>query len=378
VKATFLVVPPAARHNIEMRPLVPAALVSLAALVSTSCGPSQGAPASGRGPGGAALRVRAEPVTQQDVVYSIRAVGSLQADEVVQVTAEVEGPVRDVVFNEGDRVSRETLLAKIDPERYRLEAERAEAAHRQAEAERARAESDFARREALAREELVSVEELNRARQDAERAMGVAEAARAARDMARENRRRSDVRPSRPGLVNTKTIDTGQFVKSGDVLATIVDVSRLRLRFTISEGESMRARVGQDVSFKVGSLGEETFKARIYHVGAVADPATRQVEVLAWARNPGPLKPGFFADVDLASQTHKGALVVPRTAVRSTESGFIAYVVQDGKAQRRTVERGLETADGRVQIVSGLAAGEMVVTEGSDRLADGVAVQVTS
>jgi multidrug efflux system membrane fusion protein len=351
-------------------------LLFLVATVTVACSGSQGAPA--KKPNAPGLRVRAAAVERQDVVYRIRALGSLQPDEVVQVTAEVEGPVRDVVFNEGLRVTPETLLARIDPQRYRLEAQRAEANVRKAQADRAQAEAELARREQLGREQLVSAEELNRAKQEAERMIGDADAARAARDIAVENQRRSEVRSSRAGIVNTKTVETGQFVKSGQVLATIVDASRLRLRFMVSETESLRARTGQEVAFRVAPLGDQSFKAKIYHVGAVADPQTRQVEVLAWVSNPGPLKPGFFAEVELASETHKDALVVPRTAVQPSEKGFVAYVVEDGKARLRTIQRGLETESGLVEVVSGLALGDSVVIEGSDRLADGVAVQVAA
>jgi multidrug efflux system membrane fusion protein len=354
------------------RAFVPVLL--LAAVAGGACDRSQGAPL--KRPAAPGLRVRAAEVTRQDVVYSIRAVGSLSADEVVQVTAEVEGPVRDVTFNEGQRVSPQTLLARIDTERYRLEAQRAEGTYRKAESERARTQAERGRREQLAQEHLVSIEELNRARGDLEGATAEAEAAKAALDIARENQRRSEVRAPRSGIVNTKTVETGQFVKTGQPLATIVDVSRLRLRFTVSESESLRARTGQEVVFRVAPLGEQAFKAKIYHVGAVADPQTRQVEILAWVQNPGALKPGFFAEVTLASETHKNALVVPRTAIAASDKGFVAYVVDEGKAHLRTVERGLETEGGLVEIVSGLKPGDQVVTEGSDRLADGVAVQV--
>jgi membrane fusion protein, multidrug efflux system len=358
------------------RILTGTAVLACSILAFSACGRSQGEPARRPGGGGGGLSVKAVPVTRQDVVYGIRAVGSLSADEVVQVTAEVEGPVRDVSFNEGMRVSPETLLARIDPETHRLEVQRAEASFKKAEADRAQAQSELQRREQLARENLVSAEELNRARQEAERMAGEAEAAKAARDIARENQRRSDVRASRAGIVNTKTIETGQFVKSGQVLATIVDASRLRLRFMVSEGESLRARVGQDVTFRAAPVGDQTFKAKIYHVGAMADPQTRQVEVLAWVSNPGLLKPGFFADVELASETHRNALVVPRTAVQPSEKGFVSYAVVDGKARLRTIQRGLETPDGLVEVLGGLEVGDMVVTEGSDRLADGVAVRM--
>jgi RND family efflux transporter MFP subunit len=177
-------------------------------------------------------------------------------------------------------------------------------------------------------------------------------------------------------VINTKAVDTGKFVKVGDVLATVVDVSRLRLRFKVSEAESLRARAEQSVRFRVASVGNRDFVATIYHVSDVADPATRQVEVLAWVKNSGELKPGFFAEVNLASETRHNALVVPEGAVQASERGFVTYVVDDQKTARvRPVGLGLRTGTGVVEILSGLAQGEVVVSEGSDRLADGMVVE---
>ena len=132
------------------------------------------------------------------------------------------------------------------------------------------------------------------------------------------------------------------------MLATLVDTSRLRLRFKVSEAESLRARrrtAGQLPGGRPGQRASST--RRIYHVGEVADPATRQVEVLAWVKNPGELKPGFFAEVTLASETKKGALVVPEGAVQASERGFVAYVVEDARRSVRPVEIGLRTGDRR-------------------------------
>ena len=108
----------------------------------------------------------------QDVTYQIKALGSLEAEEIVQVTAEVEGAVTAVRFHEGDRVGPQTVLAPIDPERYRLEA-RARGGGLQAGAgRRGRARGRPARREQLAQEQLVAAEELNRSRGEAERLRG--------------------------------------------------------------------------------------------------------------------------------------------------------------------------------------------------------------
>jgi RND family efflux transporter MFP subunit len=337
--------------------------------------------AEGKGGGGAStpaarpsVVVRTAPVSIQDVTYEVKALGSLEAQELVQVTAEVEGAITEVRFNEGDRVSPSTVVARIDPERYRLEAERAEAAYTQALAERDRAEADLVRREALAESQLVAAEELNRSRGETSRLRAAAEASRAQRDWARENRKRSEVRPPASGVINTRTAETGKYVKLGEVLATLVDTSRLRLRFKVSEAESLRAQEGGEVVFRVAALGTRSFPARIYHVGELADPTTRQVEVLAWVRNPGELKPGFFAEVTLAVESKQGALVVPEGAVQASERGFIAYTVEDGKARVRPIEIGLRTGTGIVEIVTGLKAGETVVLEGSDRIGDGVPV----
>lgn len=351
------------------------ALLALAAAFLPACEKAGAGSAASRGKGGGrALPVKTAVVATRDVAYQVQALGSLEPEELVQVTAEVTGGVKEVLFNAGDEVTKETVLARVDPERYRLEAERAEAAHRRAVADWKRAESDLGRREALAKEKLVAVEELTRARQETERLAADAAAAKAAWSIALQNLERSAVRPSRAGRINTRTVDTGQFVQVGNVLATLVDPRRLRLRFKVGETESLKLREGQAVSFRVASIPGKDFTARVYHVGNVADAATRQVEIQAWVQNPGVLKPGFFAEVTLATALHRGATVVPDGAVQASERGFVVYVVEGGKARQREVKLGLKTNDGTVEVLSGVKAGETIVVEGSDRLADGIEV----
>lgn len=344
-------------------------------LLGSACGGggSQGAPA-GR-PQRQALRVRVAPVLVQDVVHQIKALGSIEARDLVQVTAQVEGVASDVRFREGDRVGPATVLLRIDPDRHRVEAERAKALKDQATAERGRARADLDRREALAASQLLSTEELARSRGENDRLEAAVEVAKAAYEIALQDQRRSELRPPITGVINTRTVDTGQFVRTGTVLATIVDVSRLLLRFKLSEAESLRAREGGRVSFRVAPIGPRDFGARIYHVGRVADPATRQVEVLAWVDPENELKPGFFAEVTLEGERKENAVVVPESAIQASERGFVTYVVKENTAHVRPVGLGLRTGTGVVEILSGLEAGEVVVSEGSDRLADGMTVE---
>jgi membrane fusion protein (multidrug efflux system) len=347
-----------------------------AAALGSACG--GGGDAAAPRPQRPALRVRVAPVAVRDVLCQIKSLGQIEARDMVQVTAEVEGVTTDVRFREGDRVGPGTVLLRIDPDRYRLEAERARAVLEQSRAEQDRAGADLRRREALAQSNLLSVEELNRSRSDSARLTASVEVAQAALGIAQQNRQRSEVRTQAPGIINTRTVDTGQFVRTGTVLATIVDSSRLRLRFKLSEAESLRATVGGNVTFRVAPLGPRDFTARIYHVGRIADTTTRQVEVLAWVDNPGELKPGFFAEVTLAGEERKHALVVPEGAIQASEQGFVTYVVEGGQARLRPIQQGLRTGTGIVEILSGLEPGETVVTAGSDRLADGIPVEIVT
>ena len=356
-----------------MRPNLPLLLPLLALPLASSCGGAGDTKAAR--PQRPALRVRVAPVVVRDVVYQIKALGSLEAQDMVQVTAQVEGVATNVTFREGDHVTQRTVLLRIDPDRYRLEAERAKATLEQAQAERGQAEADLRRREALAQNDLLSAEELTRSQSGSARLGAAVAVSKAAVGIAQQNLQRAEVRAPIAGVINTRSVDTGQFVRTGTVLATIVDASRLRLRFKVSEAESLAARDGAGLTFRVAALGPRDFAARIYHVGRVADPATRQVEALAWVQKPEELKPGFFAEVTLTGEQRRNAVVVPESAIQASEQGFVTYVVRDGKAVLRPIQLGLRTGTGIVEIVSGLNQGELVVTEGSDRLADGVAVE---
>lgn len=343
--------------------------------------PAAGGPGGGPGRGGrgaSAIPVKAGLVKVQQVTYSIQSVGSLEAEDMIQVTAELDGVLTQVNFREGDRVTKDTVIAMIDPERYKLEADRAEANYRRALADGAQAAATYARREALAKENLVSAEDLNQTRASNDRSAADVASAKAARDIAAQNVSRASVKPRHGGIIDKRLVDTGAFVRTGTAIAALVDLARLRLRFRVSETESLHAKKGQQAKFRVAATGDRDFDATIYHVGAVADPTSRQVEVLAWVQNPGELKPGFFAEVTLPSESKKDAIVVPETAIQASDRGFVAFVIVDGKAVVREVEIGPRTGGGDVEILTGLNAGETIVFEGSDRIANGVAVNPTA
>lgn len=345
----------------------------------TADGASSRGSAPAAAPGGRVLRVAATPAAVRDVTYTIEAVGSVEAEQEVQVVAGIEGIVTDLRFREGDDVTPGTVLATIDPDRYRVEAERARSNHEKIEAQYRQALSDLRRREELARQDppLVAVEEVERARQEAERLRAASAEAKALHELAAIDRERSIVRPLVPGVINSRRVNIGQHVEKSDVLATLVDVRRLNVRFRISEQESNRIRPGMAVTFTTSSRPDRTFSARVYHVGSGADPATRTVECLARIERDGRLlKPGFFVEIRADVESRKGAIVVPERSILPTDRGFVVYEIVDGRARLRPVELGLRTRDGGIEILAGLERGAVVVTDGGDVLRDGVPVEV--
>ena len=327
------------------------------------------------------LRVATVPVAIKDVTYTIEAVGSIEAREEVQVVAGVEGVVANVRFREGDSVTPSTILATIDPERFRMLAERAKANLDKVTTQQQQAIADLKRREELLKQvpPLVSEEEVERARQASEGLRASVAEARSQFELADLDRQRSVVHPLVPGVINSKTVATGQHVEADAVLATLVDTRALDVRFRISEQESVRLGDGVEVRFTTAGRPGKEFTARVFHVSSTADPTSRMVECLARVDNPaGVLKPGFFAEVKADVESHKGAVVIPERSVLSTDRGFVVFEVIDGKAVERRVSLGMRTRDGGIEIASGLEPSAQVVTDGGDILRDGAPVQVVA
>ena len=353
------------RSLVRRHPARNVVFVGALVVLGAGCRGSKGDPAAA--PRRSAVPVQVAPAAVQDVVYPIKALGSLEAEELIQVTAEVEGAVSEVLFHEGDRVSAGDRAPahrpRALPPRGGAGARRPGAGDRRRRARQGRLD----RREALAQNELVAAEELNRARAETAQLNADAEVSKAADGIALQNVARSEVRPPAPASsipaawTPGSTSRWGRPRHAGGHQPAAAALQGVR-------GESLRARRGNDVTLPRGfARGRVTSAARIYHVGEVADRATRQVEVLAWVKNPGDLKPGFFAEVKLASETHQDALVVPEAAIQASEQRVrrLRGGGRQGKAaagQDRAAD-----GDGVVEILSGLKAGETVVTEGSDR-----------
>ena len=335
-------------------------------------------------PSGAHLRkplVTAQPLEPRSVEYVVEAPGSVEASEEIAIPAAVSGIVDAVTFKEGDAVSPDTILVEIEPERFRLGEERAAADLERARATTELAETLYTNRLKLAEEgkkankEFVTTEQLATWKADLEKARADVARAKAELELARRDHRNSRVRSPIKGMINAKLVSRGEFVKAETVVARILNVSTLRLRFTVPELEASRLVPGQEIRFAIRSAPGVELKAKLFYLSQKADPVTRSVEGIAEVLDRSEaLRAGTFAQVRAVTGRVQG-LVVPERAVLPTERGFVVFVLEGAVARARTVKLGLRL-EGGVEVVEGLAKGDRIVIDGALTLRDGLEVEV--
>ncbi|MCX6576185.1 MAG: efflux RND transporter periplasmic adaptor subunit, partial [Candidatus Aminicenantes bacterium] len=309
---------------------------------------------------------------------TVNAVGSIDAFEKVQVTARVSGVVDRVLFAEGNTVAVDQVLVEIEPERYRLAVEAAQASYEKALASKADAEAGLKRRETVINQTpgLIPGEELETWRTKVLLAMSDVALTLAALNQAKLNLHDAYVRAPFSGILQTRTVQTGQYVQVGTVMATLVRRDPLLLRFRVPERDASQLRPGMPANFKMRDDARE-FSSKIVHVADAADEVSRMVPITAEiidSRDPV-LRPGAFAEITIPVSTARSSPVIPQIAIRPSERGFIAYVVENDAAVERVLTLGMRTADGQAEVLSGLKAGEILVIRGAEALRNGVPVK---
>ena len=323
--------------------------------------------------------VDVEQVPVRSLVYTVSSVGSVEAFEKVQVTARVFGAVDRVLFTEGEYAAAGQTLVEIETERYSLAVESAQAAFEKAEAGKADAEAGLKRRVTVTTQNpgLIPGEEVETWRTKVLTAASEVAQTRSALNQAKLNLRDAFVKAPISGIIQTRTVQTGQYIQTGTVLATLVRRDPLLLRFRVPERDAARIKTGQLATFHVREDSRE-FTAKVVHVAESADDTSRLVDISANIDDPSDhaLRPGSFAEITVPVASSSEAPVIPVGAVRPSERGFLAYVVEGDKAVERILTLGMRSADGRVEVLSGLKGGEMLVIRGSEALSNGVTVRI--
>ncbi|MCB1497203.1 MAG: efflux RND transporter periplasmic adaptor subunit [Bauldia sp.] len=333
--------------------------------------------------------VTVEPITWTPGIDAIGTVGAAQG---VDLTVETTGVVETIDFTANERVAKDKVLVQLDDakERADLAAVKAQAALDQQALERAL--------------ELQKRGVNTDVTVDSARAAATASAAQVARAQAVVDQKQ--VRAPFAGTMGIPRIEEGQYISPGTKIATLQDLSTMRVDFTVPEQRFNNLRIGQPVTFGL-TAGDMPFKGSVTGIDPKVDPVSRLVSVRADMTNPeGRVNPGQFLQVRVILPTEQDIIAIPQTALVSSLYGDFVYVVREAKApeQPAPAEAGASDAvaadaepaapaapslaayqifvkagrraAGMVEITEGLSAGDRVVTAGQNRLFSGSPVTI--
>jgi RND family efflux transporter MFP subunit len=322
--------------------------------------------------------VSIQPAVKKQFRPFIEATGTLNPFEEVSIGAEIDGIMKLVKINEGTAVSRGMLLAAIDDIEYNQGVLSAQAALRQAEASLANTKIEFSRKDALYKEELVTKQQYDDVSTRLTLAESDVEKAGAGLSIAKQKLAKTKIYAPLSSRVKERLVSEGDFVKNGTRLFTLIQPSPLKLRFSVSERDVGKMKVGQDVSVKVDAFPDREFRGKVSIVFPSLEEKTRTLSIEALVPDKeGVLKPGLFARVILYTGGMKDTIVVPVTALVYEGDQIRAYVVEDDKAKERLVNLGNKYGE-EMEITEGIKEGEKVVIAGQQALSDNARVSIQS
>ena len=314
---------------------------------------------------------------QETVTRTLPITGTLSALTSATVKAKVAGELIAVTVREGQTVKQGQLLARIDQTEVQ-----ARVAARSADAEAARAQLRLAEKnrvtqKALLDKNFISQNAFDTTQSGYDVAVARLRATEADLVLAKKTLGDSTLLAPFSGIVSERYVQPGERVPLDAKLISIVDLSRLTLEASVPASTIAQVRVGQPVAFRVDGFGERSFAGRIERINPATGAGSRSISLYALIENAdGLLRGGLFALGELIVERLENALVIPASAVREEIGQTFVYAIENDKLRRRPVRIGLSDANGGVQVLEGLAAGDRVVRSNLGQLRDSAQVQV--
>ncbi len=339
-------------------------LVTTLALLGGSCGalfllrsPSSAEVPAQAPAGPPPMPVEVTEVYVTDADRELTAVGTLQSNESVVITAEIAGRIDRIAFAEGETVPRGKTLLLLDASVLKAELDRVEAG-------RALSVANYNRAEALLKDKAIS----QRERDEAYAQWQLDEAS---VRLARAQWEKTRIVAPFGGTLGLRKVGMGDYVQPGQPLVNLEDQSRLKVEFRLPERFSSLVKVGQKVRLESEAYAGRPFEGELYAIDPQVEEGTRSLVMRGFLENrEGLLRPGQFVKVFLAVSTRSDALFVPEQALITQPKAKFVYRVVEGAAQMAPVETGMRRR-GWVEVISGLAAGDVVVTGGHQKIGPG-------
>ena len=310
---------------------------------------------------------------EEEWIPSLRAVGSTAAVQGVTVSTDEPGIVQKIAFESGQKVNEGDLLVQ-------LEVSQELAQLRSAEAQMRLAQANLLRQQNLLKSRVSSQADYDSVQAQYDQAVAKVEEVKALIN-------KKTIRAPFGGVLGIRAVNLGQYLQSGAQVAPLQSLDPIYVNFWLPQQHLGQIGAGQSVRIFADGLPDLIFEGQINAVDSVIDEATRNVRVQATLSNPkGLLRPGMFVNTEVPLAETSTHVVLPATAIQYAPYGDTVYIIEDMKGPDGKTYRGVrqqvvkvgESRGDRVAIVSGVKAGEEVVTSGVFKLRPGVHVQVNN
>jgi membrane fusion protein, multidrug efflux system len=320
-------------------------------------------------PASGALMVEAERVRQTRLDEVLTAVGTLRAAESVVLRSELSGRISKILFTDGATVKAASPLVLFD------------SAIQQAQVNQARAERELAAAKLRRTQELFEKQFLSAAALDDAKASE--EIAQARLALAQATLDKMSLKAPFDGVIGIRQISVGDYVKEGEALVNLEDLSSMKVDFRVPERTLGRLAPGQQVMLQTDAYPGQAFPARVAAIDVSVDASGRSLLIRAELKDSSKrLKPGMFMRVGLVLESREAALIVPEEALVTTQGKLSVFRVIEGKASSVPVATGLRTQyQGRavVEVLQGLSVDDLVITAGQIKVrGENVPVRVLS
>ena len=287
--------------------------------------------------------------------------GSIEANEQVEIRSEVSGIVESINFKEGSFVSKGQLLFKVNDAELRAQL-------RQASTKQGLASENERRANLLLKKEAISQEEYEIARAEFKSTQSQSQ-------LIQAQIAKTAVRAPFSGKIGLRSISPGTYITPAILVANLVNISKLKITFSIPEKYATEVKTNSTLSFTI-SGSTEKFTAKIYAIEPSVDANTRTLQVRAIAENSnGKLLAGTYANVELPLNIIENAFVIPSEAIVPIQNGKKLFILKDGKAKEKPIETATRT-DASILVLSGIKAGDTVITSGVMSLKNDMPVEV--
>lgn len=287
---------------------------------------------------------------------------TLEAVEEANIVSKVRGIVQELSVEEGDYVRAGQIIAKIEDDQYRIEAERAKATLD-------RLFNDYQRNQELFEKELISAEVYENSRFEYE-------SQKSAYELAELNYQHTSIKSPISGVISERFVKIGNMIGIDQDVYRVTDFDPIQAVLFIPEHERSKIRVGQRTELAADAIPNEIFTGRVERISPTIDPTTGTFKVTVYMdQDQDDLRPGMFGRVKIVYDTRENTKMIPKAAIISEDEIQSVFVIKDSLAFRKIIQTGYVNGL-NIEVLNGLEDGETVVTTGQGSLTDSTKVNI--